>query len=103
MSQAPPLTTTTREAHYRAQTGRTGLTPAQARRTRHKQNEASRPVPVRIGRLRRRYDRKADVAVRTRGRQLTVWVRNRIDQARFAPKPGSKRQLRKAHQSRRTP
>lgn len=92
MSKALPLTTDLRESHYLAQTGRSELTPAQARRMRHKQNEAARVVPVRIGRLRRRFDRKDQREVTQTSRQVVGLIRARISYSRFTPKPSSKRQ-----------
>jgi hypothetical protein len=91
MSKATPLTTGLRESHYLTQTGRTTLTPAQARRMRHKQNEAVRPH-ARTGRLRRRLDRKEDAAVKTRGAQFVAFIRGQVAGSQFSPKPNSKRQ-----------
>jgi hypothetical protein len=99
MSKAVPLTTDIRESHYLAQTGRTDLTPAQARRVRHKQNEAARTHP-RTGRMRRRYDRTDQAQVRSRGAQFAAFVRQQITGSRFAPKPGSKRQQQLRRMSR---
>lgn len=82
MSNAKPMAHDDRLAAYLAQNaGRGihgglhgGLTPAQRRRARHKENEAQRPH-ARIGRLRRRHDAKEDRKVKAAARNAVQAIR----------------------------
>lgn len=76
MSTAKPMDTNRRVALYVEQNCRLALTPRQARRHKHKVNEAERGT-ARHGRLRRRFDRKDQREVKSVVRELVSIVRAR--------------------------